>query len=132
MQMHARADAQIVQSPTTQVILPGTTATFNCITNTGVSQWTINGTAVPYNNEGQSPGITATAIENIDPISMNSMTNLTLNIEGLAIYNGSQIQCYTFHGNVYTSDPAYLIIAGEFEHLGGWNSTRIANKYAWV
>ena len=41
------------------------------------------------------------------------MTVLTLKMDGLAINNGSQIQCYSAYVTVDISAPASLVIAGE-------------------
>eukprot|EP00731_Ephydatia_muelleri_P011591 Em0006g485a len=87
-------------------------ATFSCITTAdGTSQWTVNGVIcmpTPYNKECQSRGIIATIDENLD----SAMTVLTLKMDGLAINNGSQIQCYSAYVTVDISAPASLVIAG--------------------
>lgn len=102
-----------MQPPKSQVILPGMNATFSCITTAdGTSQWTVNGVIcmpTPYNKECQSRGIIATIDENLD----SAMTVLTLKMDGLAINNGSQIQCYSAYVTVDISAPASLVIAGE-------------------
>ena len=103
----------IVQPPTSQLILPGMNATFNCVTTEGTSSWTVNGMPVNVGNEWQYRGVTFTIDENIDPASGYILTVLTLRVEGRAINNGSQVQCYSAYANVDVSNPVSLIIAGE-------------------
>ena len=61
-----------------------------------------------------SRGIKSTIDENLDPVTGNPITVLTLKMDGLEINNGSQIRCYSAVVMVDISAPASLVIAGEY------------------
>ena len=112
---------EIHESPTSQVILLGESATYHCSATGSSFRWVINIENVQPINTGNNPlipehGITIVINEEYNKTTYESSFIATLSIEGWASNNKTHLYCLVFtFDSEEKSDNATLIIIGKHQ-----------------